>query len=322
MQLGLLYPFSRNHAENDTIRQEPWSFGPTLLETSSIAIDVKYTLLKYYYSLFIEKNGYGTIFRPVFFEFPNDVNLMTTEKLFVDREFLLGKALMAVPALEPGVTTVDAYFPADRWFDFFSGQVMHKQYDQGAVYKNYPAPLNSTIPLFIRGGYIVQTQSTKNVLRSDDLDNNYTLTIALKETTSQNFQASGKIVGVTDFSESNIYQRCIQNNCLLDVQATATSSTFKCETQIKFAAESTKVTLDKVGIAAVQIYGCFTDKTNPPNIPFILNQAYLNGQAVGKSLQRGGPYDVFEMTISQNGRPVLVKSGDVLTITSQYVNQF
>jgi alpha-glucosidase (family GH31 glycosyl hydrolase) len=27
MQLGTLYPFARNHAENDTIHQEPWSFG-------------------------------------------------------------------------------------------------------------------------------------------------------------------------------------------------------------------------------------------------------------------------------------------------------
>jgi len=323
MQLGLLYPFSRNHAENDTINQEPWAFGPTLLETSRVAINTKYLLLKYYYSLFISKGGSGTVFRPAFFEFPDDETLMNPQKLFVDREFLLGKGLLAAPVVTPGVTSVDVYFPADRFFDFFTGEVLHKQYDEGSIYNDYPAPLNGTVPLFVRGGHIVQTQNTKNVMRSDDLDNTYELTIALKEgEIPGSFEAQGKILGVNDYSENNVYDKCIEKNCMLDVQAISVSTPMRCETEIVFTAQDSEATLDQVGISSVQVYGCFSDKLEQPNIPFILNQAYLNGQPVGKTLQRGGSNDVYDLSLSLNNQPIFVKSGDVLEIVSQFVNYF
>jgi alpha-glucosidase len=320
MQLGLLYPFSRNHAENDTIRQEPWMLGPTVLETSKIAISVKYSLLKYYYSLFIEKSGYGTVFRPVFYEFPTDANLMTTEMLFVDSEFLLGRGLLSAPVLDPGVESVDVYLPADRWFDFFSGEVLHSQYDAGAIVKDYPAPLNSTIPLFLRGGFVVPTQDTANVLRSDDLDNNYTLVIGLKETeSSEQYEAQGKILAVSDFSESSVSEKCVENNCFLNVNVNANSSPVRCETEITFTSEDDHADLEKVGVRSVQVYGCFSDKTPAPQNQWVLNQVYYNGKYIGGGLQRGNPNNVFDVTLN-NDLPLIISSGDSIVISSQYIN--
>lgn len=41
---------------------------------------MRYSLLKYYYSLFVRNNGIGTIFKPLFFEFPEDDFLLNIEE--------------------------------------------------------------------------------------------------------------------------------------------------------------------------------------------------------------------------------------------------
>lgn len=49
--------------------------GDTVLASAKTNLKLRYSLLKYYYSLFVEKKGFGTIWRPLFFEFPTDVNV-------------------------------------------------------------------------------------------------------------------------------------------------------------------------------------------------------------------------------------------------------
>jgi alpha-glucosidase (family GH31 glycosyl hydrolase) len=74
MQVGVWYPFSRNHNINTSIPQEPYAFpnSPYVLSSCQKSLRWKYNLLKWYYSLFVRNNGTGTIFRPLFFEYPND----------------------------------------------------------------------------------------------------------------------------------------------------------------------------------------------------------------------------------------------------------
>jgi alpha-glucosidase len=71
-QMGSLYPFSRSHSHLDYYRKEPYAMGITLLETTRKSLKFRYSILKYYYSLFMLNKGTGTIFRPLFFEFYND----------------------------------------------------------------------------------------------------------------------------------------------------------------------------------------------------------------------------------------------------------
>jgi len=77
MQVGMFYPFARNHASNTSISHEPYAFPnhPYVLESSRQSMRLRYSLLKYYYHLFVRNNGTGTVFRPLFFEFPNDESL-------------------------------------------------------------------------------------------------------------------------------------------------------------------------------------------------------------------------------------------------------
>ena len=53
-QLGSLYPFARNHNHEHAKDQEFHKLGPTLLETARKALNLRYSLLKYYYSIFIQ----------------------------------------------------------------------------------------------------------------------------------------------------------------------------------------------------------------------------------------------------------------------------
>lgn len=69
MQLGAFYPFSRNHNINDARSQEPYSFGPQLLDTSRESLKTRYALLKSMYTVMVMKQGKGSYFRPISFEF-------------------------------------------------------------------------------------------------------------------------------------------------------------------------------------------------------------------------------------------------------------
>jgi len=319
MQLGLLYPFSRNHAENDTIHQEPWALGPTLLQTARIAMNFKYSILKYYYSIVISKNGTGTIFRPMFFEYPNDDNCLNPSLGYMDTQFMIGKGLLAAPVLTQGATTQNVYLPGDRWFDFFTGEVMKSQNSTGSVVENFPAPLNSTIPLFLRGGYAVQQQNTTGVMRSDDLDSNFTLVIGLAEVAQNQFEAQGQIIGLTDFNDTNIFPNCVENNCLVSINVTATTSSLKNNCQITFTAQNPEASLNAMAIDKFRVYGWFTDSSFLdsgfvlPTEETTVVQLYFNGKLIQTSTQEVNPYGVVELTLKT---PILMKSGDSAMLVS------
>lgn len=149
-QLGTLYPFSRQHNSNTAIPQEPWSFGPTLLETSTMSIRLRYSLINYlYYLIFNASLNGGSVFKPAFFEYPHDPNL---QDFHSQDNFMLGSALIVHPCLAQGATTVDAYFPVDVWYNFITGQQITLPYNHTVTLN---APLRGLVPIHIRGGYIV-----------------------------------------------------------------------------------------------------------------------------------------------------------------------
>lgn len=81
MTVGALYPFARNHNDNTSIPQEPYAFPgyDYVLQASKKALDLRYSLLKQYYTYFVVLNGTGTVFKPLFFEFPDDVSLLALD---------------------------------------------------------------------------------------------------------------------------------------------------------------------------------------------------------------------------------------------------
>ena len=93
MALGAYYPFSRNHAANNSVNQEPWFFGSQIENVSRTAINRRYRLLPYMYTLLREASQTGMqLMRPAFFADNTDLSLRNEQQAF-----LLGKDLLVVP---------------------------------------------------------------------------------------------------------------------------------------------------------------------------------------------------------------------------------
>ncbi|XP_077982533.1 sucrase-isomaltase, intestinal-like [Glandiceps talaboti] len=151
--LGAFYPFSRNHNGYGYMEQDPGFFGEEFADATREVLHVRYTLLPYLYTLFHKAHIDGsTVIRPMMHEFITD--LQTQD---IHRQFLWGPALLISPVLNKGMTTVSAYFPNARWYDYYTGQEMTAR----QRFEVLSAPLDY-IPLHIRGGYILPTQKPGN----------------------------------------------------------------------------------------------------------------------------------------------------------------
>jgi len=153
MQLSAFFPFYRNHNTLSANSQEAYVWA-SVAEASKKAMEIRYSLLPYMYTLFYLAHTTGsTVMRALAWEFPNDPTLAA-----VDNQFLLGPALMIAPALGQGQTEVEAVFPGvkngELWYDWYTQEVISARPGENVT---IAAPL-SHIPLYVRGGNILPQQ--------------------------------------------------------------------------------------------------------------------------------------------------------------------
>ncbi len=100
--LGAFYPFSRNHNAFDAREQDPVVLGPIVTAAAKNALEMRYSLLPYLYTLFFRAHTSAeTVVRPLFFEYTNDPKVYE-----IETQFLWGSALMIAPTLYPNSTYV------------------------------------------------------------------------------------------------------------------------------------------------------------------------------------------------------------------------
>ena len=75
-----------------------------MADISRKVLNVRYSLLPYYYTLFYKahvtpnsNNPSATVLRPLFFEFPRDKNTFN-----ISTQFMVGRALLVSPVLQKG----------------------------------------------------------------------------------------------------------------------------------------------------------------------------------------------------------------------------
>ena len=102
--VGAYFPFCRGHSDKGTPGKEPWAFGQETEDAARTALERRYRLLPYLYTLFHESEQDGLpVMRPVFFADPKDAGLRAEQQAFlVGGDVLIVPKWSPQPALPPG----------------------------------------------------------------------------------------------------------------------------------------------------------------------------------------------------------------------------
>ena len=126
--VGAFYPFSRNHRACWGDAQEPWRFKDKQFDATHSYMDLmrtsiqrKYSLIRYYYTqmtqMSLGNNTYYQLYKPLFFEFPEDQGAFSE----LANNVMIGPALKtSVNAKSLTATQTDFYFPAGTWCSLFA----------------------------------------------------------------------------------------------------------------------------------------------------------------------------------------------------------
>jgi alpha-glucosidase len=144
-QLASFLPFFRTHSAWYLPRREPWEFGPEAEVILRKALELRYRLLPYWYTLAWQASRTGSPpVRPLCWSDPGSAELRTA-----DEAFLLGEALLVAPVFEPGATRRTVTLPPGEWREL-EGDGRHV----GPGRVELAAPLDR-IPVLARAGTIL-----------------------------------------------------------------------------------------------------------------------------------------------------------------------
>ncbi|MFN3753145.1 TIM-barrel domain-containing protein [Flavobacterium sp.] len=161
LQYGVFNPIFRPHAQEDVASEVAYKDVHTKAKAKK-AVELRYQLMPYNYTLAFDNNQKGTpLMRPLFFEEP------TNEKLLNEKEsYLWGNAFLVKPITKSGVTSTEVYFPkSNNWFDFYTG----KKYNAGST--ETVKVEETAIPTFVRGGSFVPMIETIQNTSKYSVDN-------------------------------------------------------------------------------------------------------------------------------------------------------
>ena len=213
-QVGAFYPFFRAHRHHDYNNNDPFSMGNVLYETAKQAIQFRYRIVKYFYSLFIKKNHLGTIFRPVFFEFYNDNR--TLSDYVIDNMFVLGNDLLCIPNMNYfNKSKTMAVFP--EGYDWYELKNYTKQKKSG--YDIINVQLKKILNVYLKGGSMIYMNSVKKVKSSFDLDNVFSFVISFKHYFDYIYVSYGEIPGISNYNDKENIEGCFRKNCFIPLHA-------------------------------------------------------------------------------------------------------
>jgi len=145
LQYGVFQPIYRPHAQED-VASEPVFRSEKAKALAKQAIQLRYKMLPYNYNLMYENHTTGApLMRPLFFEEPNNLELLTYSDAY-----LWGKDILVAPILKAGQKKQEVYFPKNsNWFDFYTDEKF-----KGGQTLSISTNENS-IPTFVRAGGFV-----------------------------------------------------------------------------------------------------------------------------------------------------------------------
>ncbi len=146
MEVGAFQPFFRNHAADDACAREPWVHGEPWESAMRAAVERRYRLMPYLYTVFEETARTGKpIMRPAWYEFPADTSVADEQDTF-----LVGASLLVAPRLSPGKGPYAVQLPAADWYDTETGKLVH-----GGGKTTVEASGSSGVRVFARAGSVI-----------------------------------------------------------------------------------------------------------------------------------------------------------------------
>ncbi|XP_078175058.1 alpha-xylosidase 1-like [Carex rostrata] len=183
IELGAFYPFSRDHANFASPRQELYQWN-SVAKSARNALGLRYKLLPYLYTLTHEAHLTGApVARPVFYSFPE-----FTPSYGLSTQFLLGPGVMVSPVLEQGATSVQAMFPPGTWYNLFDMTKAVISKDASLITLN--APLNE-VNVHVYQGTVLPMQRG-GLISKEARQTPFTLVIAFPYGTD-GAEAKGKV---------------------------------------------------------------------------------------------------------------------------------
>ena len=174
--LGIFYPFMRNHNFFQSKDQYPWTFGDDALKIINKNIKLRYSLIRYIYSQFflISLNEKGSFFKPLMLEFPDD----QTSYENIEDKIMVGESLFLCAFYDNSIKPKSFKFPNANFNKFPEGKTVTSYIDHNSEIKekNKIIELSGNledIHLFVRGGFIVPYQNVneKYVINTKKLRN-------------------------------------------------------------------------------------------------------------------------------------------------------
>lgn len=214
------------------------------MKAAQVNIKLRYSLLKHYYSLFVNRKGLGTIFNALFFIFPLDPNNYNDD--IADTQFLIGNNLMSAPILEQGKTSRSVYFTSAAWFDFYTGKEYHPGFSNVSNVQ-----LTDPVPLFLREGTLILTQNTDNVQSTKDLGNTFTLVGGFHLDTRRSngthkiYESTGVHISLDDYNNDRKIDSCIAHGCdyVFTTVLTSTSNSRVLSLTVNYGGDATLIGL-------------------------------------------------------------------------------
>ena len=144
LQYGVFQPVFRPHGQ-DHIASEPVFHDQRTIDAARKAIQLRYRLLPYLYTMAYQNSATGMpLMRPLFFGDESDTSL-------IDRSdaYYWGDALLVRPITDKRLKRVELALPKGVWFDFFDGT----RFEGGQSVQLKTRP--DSIPVLARAGAFV-----------------------------------------------------------------------------------------------------------------------------------------------------------------------